>query len=405
MTMVEGGPRASACREVISLETTRLCEQLYRERLRAVVLTGSVARNEGTVVRNDRGSSMLGDAEFLLVFDERTQLPNTETLRVVAAKLEERIAQRGMRGAICLSAVHPGYLRRLSPSIFAYELLTNGKVVHGEPSILSLVPRFSPDQIPREDAWRLLANRMLEQLDDIDEILDGGSVLSSRLQYRTVKLYLDMATSLLVFSGCYAPTYRQRAVRLRALAKSGRSTLAWPFPIERFADSVARCTQWKLNPERSELEEGRGFLDQAINDARALWRWELAQLTGLRPDTSVDMLMRQWAGRQKMSERLRGWASLVRREGWLRSLPAWPRWLRLAARCSPRYAIYRAGALLFFSLPPSGGSRPPLVDPQFVDRFLPVPLSQPSDDPRATWRRITCGVTNNYSSFLVGTRS
>ena len=396
---------------VICEESARLCRQVYRERLRAVVLAGSLARDEGTFVETERGRRLLGDAELLLVFDDGTTPPPAADLALIGEQIEARLRRRGLRAEIALSAVGRAYLRRLPPSIFAYELRASGEAVDGEASVLGLIPKFAAADIPREDAWRMLANRLVEQLGSTDELLEDRAILSPEAHYRTVKLYLDMTTSLLVFAGAYAPTYMERADNLARLAKwSGTTT--WPFPLAPFAEYVAAATRWKLSGGTLVTKARRLFWERAIDHAEALWHWELGRLTGRDRDDSPSALMSLWMGRQPWSGRVRGWAHVVRARGWHRSWPLWPRWLRQASLGSPRHLVYRAASTLVFELRATAGQRRQVSD-----------LRRLADDlPLATWQgrrasdsiaghasdsigALAGAVLANYKSFVMETRA
>jgi len=345
------------------------------------VLAGSLARDEGTFVETERGRRLLGDAELLLVFDDGATPPPAADLALIREQIEARLQRRGLRAEIALSAVGRGYLRRLPPSIFAYELRASGEAVAGEAAVLGLIPKFAAADIPREDAWRMLANRLVEQLAGTDELLEERAILSPETHYRTVKLYLDMTTSLLVFAGAYAPTYMERADNLARLAKwSGATT--WPFPLAPFAEYVAAATRWKLSGGSLVTEARRLFWERAIDYAEALWLWELRRLTGRDRDESPAALMSLWMGRQPWSGRVRGWAHVVRARGWHRSWPLWPRWLRQTSQGSPRHLVYQAASALVFELRATSGQRRSVADLQRLADVLPVASwpEQPAPD-------------------------
>jgi len=391
-------------KDVICEETARLGVRLYHDRLRAVVLTGSLARNEGTFVKDEQGLRLLGDAEVMLVFDERVALPSANALAVIREKIKERIRRRGVHAAVTLAAVGPNYLRRLPPSIFAYELRACGETVAGDPTVLGLIPSFTAADIPSEDAWRMLANRLAEQLESVDELLGGRSTLSPEAHYRTVKLYLDMATSFLVFVGDYAPTYAERARNLVRLAESAGGTTSWPFPLGPFADDVASWTAWKVSASSLVVDAERVFWERAMNHAKALWGWELARLQGLDREGTPSALMSRWMRRQPLDTRLRGWAHVARARGWHRSWRLWPRWLRQVWEGSPRHLVYRAASTLMFEL--SDGVEDPHLsrDLGHLRRDLPVGwwLGESEDDSLGTLAGATLA---NYRTFLRETRA
>lgn len=334
---------------VIAEEVARRCRSAFGDRLRALVLTGSLARDEGTFVKDDSGCQLLGDAEFLLLLEGRAALPTRGALGALARQAEDSVQRCGLGAKISLTAGRLDYLRKLPPSIFAYELRHCGQTLVGPRETLSLIPDFPRGDIPREDAWRLLANRLVELLEGVDEILEAQPVLSPALHYRTVKLYLDMATSLLVFVGGYAPTYAERAATLRTLLASPRPARL-PFDFARFAADVIRCTDWKLGAAEAGDDVSRAFWARAVDYAHALWRWELAHLVECHDPVSNETLMDLRRRGQPFGERLRGWAHVVRQGGWRDGPSQWPRWARGALRTSPRYAVYAAAAALIFDL-------------------------------------------------------
>jgi hypothetical protein len=394
-------------KDVICEEAARLGSQAYGDRLRAVALTGSLARNEATFVRHGQGCQLLGDAEFLFVFDERAPLASAHDLESIKEKITQGVCRRGIRAEVTLSAARPSYLRRLPPSIFAYELRSCGQIVAGDPEILRLIPEFTRADIPLDDAWQILANRLVEQLESVEELLEGRPTLSPGAHYRTVKLYLDMATSLLVFAGAYAPTYQERARNLVKVVEA-------PFPLKPFTDDVMACTEWKLS-RRELINPEREFWERAVDYARALWGWELARLQRRDPATEPAELMALWMRRQPLHDRLRGWAHVVRQKGWHRSVVSWPYWLRRALETSPRYSVYAAATDLLFAFRSSKIARDSELN-QFPrpndgrsgyepSARLPVQSQAASLNGGPAWRARAADVLLNYREFLVNTRA
>lgn len=399
---------AGAFRATIGSETARQCAGRYAGQLRAVILTGSLARDEGTWRTDGGGVRALGDAEFLVVFDDRASLPDVRDVRSLVQKIDSRLGELGVVCPITLSPVRGTYLRRLRPAIFAHELRTSGRVVWGDATVLSLTPAFSASDIPLEDAWRLLCNRLVEQLEAAAEMSDLSTDPTELALYRTVKLHLDMATSLLVFLGSYEPTYRQRAARLRDLARRQDQTDHYPFRLEPFARIVSACTEWKLAGGDGPAPEGVSW-DGVIERAHRLWRWEVAQLSGASPDLPDHALLDTWLRRQPVADRARGWLHLLRKCGWQRSWRLWPRWVHLARRGSPRYLVYSAACRLLFELPRLEGGASEGADETTVWHELwgDLPVIRPWANQRRAlpWQEAANEITWTYREFLVGTRA
>jgi len=387
---------------------------LYGNRLRAIILTGSLARDEASFSQNAAGWSLLGDADFLVFFKEHYSLPARAEVERVQREIEGNLSRRGIDCEIGLSVAQPAYLRKLKPHIFAYELKRHAEVILGEPTILSLVPEFTPADIPREDAWRLLCNRAIEFLGVICEETEVATAPSSQARYRTIKLVLDMATSYLLFAGHYEPSYRERAKKLRLLAE--RSSEQEPFPMQDFAERVDFCTRLKLLGFRSDEEpptqdqEDAGLCWQkAVLYAVQLWRWEMRLLTGCVEPISDNQLWTELMRREPLRARLQGWLSLAKRRGFIAGCQDWTRLISHGWRASPRYFVYALAYELFHRLPS-------IVDAgqTGLDRYSDwdelrrrLPVSRQSDIPyRApAWRQLAAEIVWNYQAYLVGTRA
>jgi hypothetical protein len=405
-------------RRAICEVTSQLCPRWCGGELRAIVLTGSLARDEATFVREGEKWKLLGDAEFLLIFKETGILPSSSTIELLGGEVEQCLLKRGLAGHVELSPVSSRYLRKMVPEIFAHELRTHGQVVWGEHQVLSLIPAFSISDIPLEDGWRMLCNRTLELLEVVNQLIDRPTNLPRDARYRVIKLYLDMATSFLLFQGEYTSTYRQRAERLRVLVESTPSRKGCPFAsLRSFADRVASCTESKLHATTGVDQPGTGqqsvaalfSLDDLSSYVRLLWRWELERLTGKKDELSDRELMRRWMQLQPVHTRFRGWASALRRSRWHRSWRYWPHWLKLGWRASPRYWVYAAACELLFRLPSilNGSGRSPEVDLvlQEVKSWLPVARDRRGNGAGLSWRQVAADIAWNYHAFLVGTRS
>ncbi|MGH7368444.1 MAG: hypothetical protein ACREK9_18735 [Candidatus Rokuibacteriota bacterium] len=399
---------AGALRATIGSEAARLCAEQYGGHLRAVVLAGSLARDEATWRTDGIKWSALGDAEFLLVFSDAAPLPGGRDVQNLAQRIDSHLAGLGIVCPITLSPVRATYLRRLRPAIFAYELRASGQLVWGDATVLSHTPPFPASDIPREDAWRLLCNRLVEQLEVAPEMSDPSTAPTEPALYRTVKLHLDMATSFLVFVGGYEPTYRHRAERLRDLARRESRTERYPFRLEPFARIVSACTEWKIEGGNGPAPEGVAW-DGVIERARRLWRWELAQLSGASSDLPDQDLLETWLNHQPAIDRARGWLHVLRKRGWQQSWRHWPRWAHLARRGSPRYLVYSAACRLLFELPrlEAEGGDGTRDDGGWKGLWEDLPVIRPWADHRRArpWQEAASEITWNYREFLVDTRA
>jgi hypothetical protein len=381
----------------------RWCLQLLGPKLKAVILTGSLARNEATWREVDGTIDFLSDAEFVVILHEWADLPWNEAATLISRGAEEELRNVGISCKLSLGAVHESYLSRLGETIFGFELLTCGEVLYGDPKLLLSRAPHADIQVTLEDGWRMLANRTVELLEILPELAAGKALLSDAAQYRLTKLYLDLATSLLVFKREFVAGYQARADRLRELQE--RDALGdLPFNADQFIEIVCHCAAYKITSMwtgASPFAE-RKCVGRAIADLLNLWSWELAQMSSTEIG-SPDSLLRLHMRNQCMKARLRGWLFAVRREGMVAALHHGLRWFALFRIASPRYCVY-AAALNIWNTVQLDDSQNLGVDLGAAGRWLPV--VRRTDAPvRNDITGVVSTILWNYLEFLVETRS
>jgi len=383
-----------AARAFIVTESSRLCAAAVGHEARAIVLTGSMSRGEATLKRDGATWRVLGDATFLVVFDGPVQLHVAELER----EIERSLLVRGIRCKIVVVTSTTANLRKMRPHIYAFELRERGVVVWGDKEALRLIPRFAAAEIPQEDGWWLLCNRMIEQLESAAEansVHDNGTAA----RYRIAKLYLAMAACYLLAIGQYYPSYRERVARLQELAASDDAPPA-PIPLQRFSKLVSQCTDLKLQGETVGASDHFPEWRDAVSDAEVLWRWALGRILGLPSSLSRTDLLAAVAARQPIFARAKGWvrAAYVHPSAFSRY---WLCWTRLACSMSPRYLVYSAAGELFFAAPEPDEITPSELA-EIVAR-LPLPLTEANQ--QLSWRAVARLVAYNFHVLLESTRS
>ncbi|HVB34131.1 MAG TPA: hypothetical protein VNJ52_07165 [Patescibacteria group bacterium] len=389
--------------ETIIREVVRECERRYTSALRAIVLAGSMARGEAAALAAGDAISIPGDAEFLLVFRRRSTLAAPAEIGALGDRISRSLRSRNIVCPVHLSGVTPGYLRRLPAHIFSYELRMSGKVVTGDRNILTAIPEFQAREIERADAWHLLSNRMIEWLELLASATDRRQP-DIALFYASVKLWMDAATSLLVFLREYEPSYQARAERLAALARAPQPS-GLPFPLQKLSAGVNAATSWKLMPEESAAERlGWDFCDQARRYAGILWCWEAAQLTGLDEASAPLTFLR--SSRLKKSP-WRGWLRTARECRRQHMREPRRRWWALGRWGSPRQCIYAVAAECLLR---SGDFQPSAENGLVFElqaaklrQFLPVP--EPPIKEGRGWRPLVRELAWNYHEFVEKTRA
>jgi hypothetical protein len=408
-TSVDSLTRSARARQLICHETCRVLATRYATSLRAIVLTGSLARDEATFVQALQGVTLLGDVDLFVVFQDTCPLPPASVTHALAKQAAAKLAAWGVKASISFAMVYGDYFERLPQHISAYELRSHGLVLWGEKTILSLIPEFGVDQVCREDAWRLLANRLIEMFELLLAERHEPAKRDDLLQYHAVKLFLDMATSYLIFIGDYRSTYQGREEAIRLAAGRHSTNLAPPFLLAEFARLVGECTRFKVTGEPMACP-GRELVHSALYYTRHLWVWELQQLAQRTDLTDPKRLMESWMAQQSVRVKIRGLASLARRTTWGQRMRHGVRWLRLSRRASPRYWVYHVAAELLFGISETSQNGANEATPLARDwkraaRLLPViDLDARGEEP-ATCRSLARAVASNYRRFLESTSS
>lgn len=346
-------------RELLARCVALLTDRVAARDLAGIVLTGSFARGEGTVLAVNGHLRVLGDIEVFVVVRSTA---DWGALRRDLAGLGRHagVALGGERLRVELEFGPIGLdylLRRARPSIFIHDLARHGKVLYGPADLLAGLRAAGAAPIPREDALFLVFNRTIEQLEAYDrlETLGGESLLD--LAYLRPKLLLDLAGSVLAFRGIHASSYARRPAAF-ARAVAATPGLAALLPGS-FQSELERAARIKLDPTEDDLlprledpGERRAWIRRALVGSvpavTAVLRWELEELLGDTGDLRA--LLDRYLRAQPIMRRVWDWAKLALHP-MPAPLPLGPlRSARLFRRGTPRALLYTAGALAYRAL-------------------------------------------------------
>lgn len=347
-----------------------LVARLSPRDLVGVVLTGSFARGEGSVVALDRHLRVLGDIEFFLVVKQDAD----ERRLAVELPAWGREASATLGGDTVRVDLEFGLLdvdflrRRGRPSIFLYDLLHHGKVLWGPEDLLAIAPAFGPERIPPDDALFLLFNRIVEQLEAYERLdhLDGDGLLD--VAYQRYKLPLDLAGSVLAFTGGHVPLYRRRPTAFAGLVAETPSLAALLPPG--FGARLEEAARVKTAPQAEDVRPAVRSLDERRAELRrgiagsvptvgAFLAWELQRV--VRTRGSLPQLLAAWLRTPSWPRRLREWAKLALNPT-PAPVPLAPARAAVAfSRTTPRALLYAAGALAFLDLANSHADLAPIA--------------------------------------------
>ena len=351
-------------------EEVRVELELLLERVRncaaapciaGVLLTGSLARGEATIVHHPRTKSRwLSDVECLVVVRAGV-VPKAEIWQALQQIERETNSdlhntERGIK--VELRAILTEGLTRLRPAIFTRELCEHAKLLWGDPAVIPF-PRMPSggEEVSRHDAFRLLNNRLIEQIAVRSEYSDHAGE-STTVAYSLAKFWIDLGTSLSVFLGCYLPGYRSRQKLIEDAVRAHPEILGAEMGgrlIVRFREAMAQ----KLGQTGFPSGDLAGEFSEAVEIARATWNWESGQLLGTSADAG------DWRGifarlrrLETAAQRMRDWVRLLRKPSGMHQLGG--RAMFAAARVgSLATLIYGTGCVIDFFWDEIGSERGP----------------------------------------------
>lgn len=265
-----------------------LVEQIGERDVRAIILSGSFALNEGSVLFRESGPLFLSDIDLVVVLDSRRAHARTYARRhELGEACEALFPEATFSGHFGIGMFLPGEMRFLPPRPGVYDLKEHGVVLWGDGEVLSLIPAYRASQIGGIEALVLLENRMLALLGVYPGTGDAARDVSITFPYEIGRVYTDIATATLCVACTYRPSYDVRVRMMEEGADTG--------PINRLVSRslvplVAQWTRFKLDPGTeprgtgNDRTEPLGLWEGAAGDLLDIWKRSGVYLLGSRGD-------------------------------------------------------------------------------------------------------------------------
>lgn len=332
---------------LVEQSATFLLDQVGKDQLEAIILTGSTARGEASILPTEMGYRLLGDLEFLVIYRAPFDFPKARRhMSALSAHATREVG--GKHGAtIEFGPAGLVYLRRnIQPSIFAYDLLNHGRVIWPQANILTVMRPFGVETIPREDALNLLMNRLLEMLVLKATPYHTEPDAAQNRAYHVVKVMLDLAGSALAFAGRYVSLYSERSRHFADLLATSPDLRAALPDSDDFQTALAYAIDCKLDPSEADLDAL--VLERAWHQCtawgRSLWLWEARRLLDIPATTFINTL-EAYLQRESLEVRLKGWGKFLRHPLRPAGALSWPHLLRHVFHTSPQTLTYAAALL------------------------------------------------------------
>lgn len=285
--------------------TRKMLLSIGEEKIKSIILTGSVTRGEGSGIVTDHGIEVYSDYDLMVLvapsYDSSIDKLRRESA-ALSEKISEELIQEGLLSGVSLYPLSVGDLGSLTPTMFTLQLRNCGKVLHGD-ECLDLIPDHNVGDIPRIDSLTMLNNRIATQMKFIEPEVFIWKTKEDPRQvrmsiYHTAIAFLDLSSSLLNLLGKFQLSYGERAEVFQT------EFHRFPYLREQCPDLpevVEFFTRLKYDPDLRRVAEryGSGHSDEELVDVavnvwlellnyvKPVWAHHVRELCDPGPDAHV----------------------------------------------------------------------------------------------------------------------
>ena len=192
---------------------TFLFENINTNRIRCILLTGSVANGEGTVIKCN-SSVIASDFDFVVYLDFPHFLRNRAHLRNLSQEMSTKLKERGVNTHVEFlpsTSVLRGGGFFMNPSIYEYEFAFASKCIFGK--ALSFNKTARPTKIDAlELTFTVVSDLVFSNFKNLSKTEES---------YIYAKRALTVLNSILIFHGFFAETYEKRMKIAKRYASRG----------------------------------------------------------------------------------------------------------------------------------------------------------------------------------------
>lgn len=215
--MARYGHEDIVLREIAQQSLNFLFRCVDTGKIRCILLTGSVANGEGTVIEHN-SSMITSDFDFVIYMDFPHFLKNRTHFQNLSQQMSTRLREKGVNTHVTfllsMGALHKGIFPVIS-NIYQYEFALASRCIFGK------TPSFNPAARPsKRDALELTFTV-------ISDLVFLKLKAPSKIEesYIYAKRALTLLNSILIFHGFFAETYQKRMEIARKYAAIGRIPL------------------------------------------------------------------------------------------------------------------------------------------------------------------------------------
>jgi hypothetical protein len=158
-------PSSDIVNECTNIITKYLFDYIGKENIVSLILTGSAARNHATYTLIDGNLSLESDLDLVVVVKPIAIIKSFISIKRLSKNITSDLNKRKLTlSHVSFSVTTEKALLGSGPSIFYQDLNLNGKVILGKDMHI-LFRSYQTNEIPIQDLYRLVFNRMVESLE------------------------------------------------------------------------------------------------------------------------------------------------------------------------------------------------------------------------------------------------
>lgn len=158
-------PSSDIVNECTNIIIKYLFDYIGKENIVSLILTGSAARNHATYTLINGNLSLESDLDLVVVVKSVAIIKSFLAIKRLSKKITSDLNKRKLTlSHVSFSVTTEKALLGAGPSIFYQDLNLNGKVILGK-DMLTLFRSYQASDIPIQDLYRLVFNRMVESLE------------------------------------------------------------------------------------------------------------------------------------------------------------------------------------------------------------------------------------------------
>jgi len=324
--------------------TGLLLSRIGGENINAILLSGSFAAGEGSVVSPRKNPLFLSDLDLVVILDSmRAHRRNLSLRGRLADECESLWPSADFHGGITIGLYHTSEISGLAPRPGTCELAENSLLLWGSEEFRRSMPDIAEEGIPEAEGVRIIENRIMAFLGSYSRLNDLTTRGKAKAAYEISRVYTDILVSALIFAGEYRTGYKSR---LDYLESTGGKALADRFKPD-VLTRIVWASRYKLSPQKMDKwNEIEGIWMTAASDLLSFWKRSEADRMGEGEQADCFKLLKRRKSGYSLSLRLNLWRDYLGRLGF--PLGFW-RYLTLAGRLfksSPMETVRESGIRL-----------------------------------------------------------